>query len=394
MRTHSKPRRPHSTGNSARQRRTVDLLAVLAAATGLLVGCTFPSETTRHLGELSEEVPDNEPGCAAAIHDDDSVAWTAARGIADLEKKRRITDDTLFGIGDTGQQFVATALLLLERDGGIDLDEPIGTHMPELPDWANSVTAKHLLQRTSGIPPYAGFIDENSFYRVTGHDINNAMIGMDGLTLDPGVGFTGQLSDDVLQGFLVEAVDGRPLPQFLTEEGFSVADLDVVVDADPEVPGIATPYAASSGGELPLPDRGSVGDVGIYSTASTLAKWGSQYWEPTVGGDELLRHRTAHMVAETVGGGVSERPPRRGDENGRYGAGVFGQGEGDPGDPNFGIFAPGRDVGFVSDLYVAPDERVAAAVLCNHLAHDPSGMPTDWSAGTSPISDWRGAPRL
>jgi CubicO group peptidase (beta-lactamase class C family) len=359
----------------------------LATATALLFGCaggstaetrspdSLPSSGRgQPLDEVLNDIPDDEPGCAAAVYDDDVVAWTGVRGFADREDERRIADDTNFAIGMTGQQFVATAVLLLERNGDIGLDDSVGQYLPTLPAWADDVTVKHLLQRTSGIPDFGILVDETSFHRVTGEDLLRAISAVEDLRFEPGTQFSGQPSDDVLQGFLVEAVADRPLQDFLAEEVFTVAGVEVMLEATPDGRDVATSYVSSLGAPVPEPDRDAVGDVGIYTTASDLAKWGSQYWEPSVGGEDLLHHRTAHMVVGTAGDVSEERPPEKGEEDGRYAAGVFAYAAGAADDPELVIHSAGQDLGYVSDLYIAPVERVAAAVLCNHKGHDAPGL--------------------
>ncbi len=104
----------------------------------------------------------------------------------------------------------------------------------------------------------------------------------------------------------------------------------------------------------------SMGDLGVRTTASELAKWGAQYWEPTVGGEELLQARTADAVL--VG------PEENGDVW-DWGAGLL-VGSDDEGRPVLGDLS--RTQGFSSGLVVFPGERLAAAVLCNHPDHAPA----------------------
>ncbi len=337
---------------------------VVAASLALLTGCTISSVDTQRLDELFNEIPDGEPGCAAAVYDDDRIAWTGVRGLADKEERLLITNDTTFAIGPTGQGFIATAVLLLAERRELDLDDPIRDHLPTLPAWADTVTAKHLLQRTSGIPDYSEFPDvTTAFYRVIGDDILDVIRRLERPRWEPGTRFSGQWSDDVLQSFLVEAVADRPLPEFLAEEVFSVAGIDVRMEASVDGPDVAASYQSAGSGPVPEPDRAAVGDVGIHTTASDLAKWGAEYWEPSVGGEELLQERTAHMVVAQGGEVTGEGPPKPG-EGGRWAAGVFAFAGG-------GFVGIGDDLGFTSALVVESEERVAAAVLCNHLGHEP-----------------------
>ncbi len=265
----------------------------------------------------------------------------------------------------------ATAVLLLVQSGKLALDDPIRRYLPTLPEWADAVAVEHLLQHTSGIPDYYRRRLVSGLYvnPLTGTDILRGFDQVTRLDFEPGTRFAESWSDNVLQALLVEAVDGRPLSEFLEDEAFSVAGIRAVMDRTPDIAGVAQSYVSSRSGATPNSLWEFVGDVGVYTTASDLAKWGAQYWEPTVGGEELQRQRIELMVLAEAGAPVKDEGPPQPDEA-RHGAGVLAVRDGD--DPDYLIrAAPGDDLGFVSDLVVLPHERLAAAVLCNHLGHDP-----------------------
>ncbi len=342
-------------------------LAALALTAGmaLLTGCTSSSvDTSRLDGLLSERVADDQPGCAAAVYFDDRVVWSGVRGLADVQDQLLITDDTVFKIGENTMQFTATAILLLAERGELDLDDPVRSFLPDLPEWGDEVTIDQLLHHTSGIPHYGDFVGELDRKlprsEVGPEEIIAAIVDR-GLVREAGARFSPSGGNYLLLAQVVEAVDGRTLADFLDDEVFAPAGVEAVLTYGDDVPNLAKSYlfAASDNAEPAESGWRSLGDVGIYTTASDLAKWGGQYWDPTVGGEEML---AARMRAVTV-----QLDDAAEDLTLEYGAGIYILHEGDK--PT--MIGHGSAVyGFTTDLVVMPDEELAAAVLCNHREHN------------------------
>ena len=100
---------------------------------------------------IKKDVRNDGPGCAVAVILDGKVIFKKGYGLADLEKKIPITSATAFNIGSMTKQFTAACVLLLAQDGKLSLDDEIRQYIPELPDFGQSVTIRHLIHHTSGI---------------------------------------------------------------------------------------------------------------------------------------------------------------------------------------------------------------------------------------------------
>ncbi|MGB0954333.1 MAG: serine hydrolase domain-containing protein, partial [Planctomycetota bacterium] len=83
---------------------------------------------------------------------DGKVVAAFGVGHADLEGKVAIDSNTLFEIASITKQFTAAAVMHLVQDGKVELDEPISTYLPGIPEDCQEITVRHLLQHTSGIP--------------------------------------------------------------------------------------------------------------------------------------------------------------------------------------------------------------------------------------------------
>src|SRR5918996_388184 len=75
-------------------------------------------------------------------------------GLADVENDVRATPQTVYRIGSITKQFTAAAVLQLEEQGKLWVDDTIGGRLTSLPPTWRKATIRQLLNHTSGIPSY------------------------------------------------------------------------------------------------------------------------------------------------------------------------------------------------------------------------------------------------
>src|ERR1044072_7312244 len=80
------------------------------------------------------------PGCAAAVSLNGETVFQKAFGLADLEHNISNTPQTIFKSGSVAKQFTAAALVLLQQDGKLSIDDPLRKYIPELPDYGSPLT--------------------------------------------------------------------------------------------------------------------------------------------------------------------------------------------------------------------------------------------------------------
>jgi CubicO group peptidase (beta-lactamase class C family) len=88
------------------------------------------------------------PGVSAAVYHGGEVVWADAIGIAE-DGGPDATPDTQYRIGSITKTFTAAAVMLLREEGRLELDDPLGRHLPgarfgELP-------LRRLLAHSSGL---------------------------------------------------------------------------------------------------------------------------------------------------------------------------------------------------------------------------------------------------
>ena len=76
----------------------------------------------------------NNPGAQFAISRNGKVIFSKAWGMADLEHNIPLTTEFKSEVGSVSKQFTAAAILLLEQQGKLSLDDDVKKYVPELPD--------------------------------------------------------------------------------------------------------------------------------------------------------------------------------------------------------------------------------------------------------------------
>lgn len=95
------------------------------------------------------------PGATAAVVHNGELLAVGAAGVRDRHDGAAVTPETVFPLGSITKAYTATLVLQLVDEGRVELDSPIGEHLPELTFAeeapAGAVTIRRLLTHTSGI---------------------------------------------------------------------------------------------------------------------------------------------------------------------------------------------------------------------------------------------------
>jgi CubicO group peptidase (beta-lactamase class C family) len=168
----------------------------------LLEKCDVLSFSRHALSQMAKKY--QVPGAQLAIrHEGETVAIE----VGELEHRtgRRVTRDAAFPIGSISKSFTATLAMTLVADGDIELDAPVGDHLPELDGLGAELTLRHLLSHTGGLicGPYSEDVATTSLRRYVVEHCHRQ-----NLVLPPGTGFSYSNMGYVLVGRLIEAITG------------------------------------------------------------------------------------------------------------------------------------------------------------------------------------------
>lgn len=144
------------------------------------------------------------PGAQLAIHHDGA---TVAVEVGELRHATGypVDRDAAFPIGSVGKTFTATLAMILVADGDLELDAPLGEHVPELGGLGDELTLRQLLSHTGGFadgPSSEGALTASLRRYVSDH------CGPQNLVLPPGTGFSYSNMGYVLVGHVIERITG------------------------------------------------------------------------------------------------------------------------------------------------------------------------------------------
>ena len=292
------------------------------------------------------------PSVSVAVVQDGKLAYAKAFGNASLAPRRAATVHTRYAVGSISKQFTAAALLLLQEEGKLSLDDKVSKYFPDLTR-ADQITLRQLLSHTSGYEDYApqDYIIPAWTKATTPQQILDGWAKKP-LNFDPGTRWQYSNTNYVLAAAIFEKVSGQPLGRFLKEKIFGPLDMQSAVEWPPAAEADAQPYTRYAMG----PPRPAVREAsGWYSGAGQLAMTPSDLarWDIAFLQKKILSARSYEEFAREVklnGGGPT-----------RYGLGLMLRSSG-----GVDLITHGGEVsGFLASNTVIPSRNGAVIVLSN-----------------------------
>lgn len=359
------------------------LCCVLIAATSSTLATTaqtvdtLDSATRARIDRIAATVLElsGVPSASVAVVKGGKLVFTHAYGKACLDPPQPATPEMRYSIGSISKQFTAAAILLLQEQGKLSLDDAVGKYIPGLTR-GDEVTVRQILSHTSGYQDYwpEDYVMTPMLKPATAQQILDTWAKKP-LDFDPGTKWQYSNTNYVIAGVIVEKVSGQKLMDFLGEHIFHPLGMKSVWNSDEEklTHADATAYYRHALGPLrvaPKEGRGWLFAAGeLAMTAHDLALWD----ESLIAGSVLSSQSYKTMFTEVKlkdGKGTG------------YGLGV----EVSESDGHRTISHDGEVSGFVSDNTVRLDDGVAVVVLTNQDASNAAStigrMVVDATLGT------------
>jgi CubicO group peptidase (beta-lactamase class C family) len=235
----------------------------------------------------------SSPGCALSVMRRGSTVVQGDYGMANMEYGVPITSHSVFHVASVSKQFTAFAVGLLVADGRLSWEDDIRRYVPEVPDFGDTMTLRHLVHHTSGLR------DQWHLLSLAGWRFDGDLVTLDDVlhltslqtrrNFQPGERFLYSNTGFTLLAVVVERVTGERFGDFTRRRMFEplgMADTHFHDDHTVIVPNRAYAYAPTEDGGFRMenPNYEAVGPAGLFTTVEDLARWDRNLTEGIVGG--------------------------------------------------------------------------------------------------------------
>jgi CubicO group peptidase (beta-lactamase class C family) len=236
------------------------------------------------------------PGTQLLVFRRGNVVHSSVQGLADIERKTPMKDDTIFRIYSMTKPITSVAFMMLVEQGLVALDEPVHKYIPE---WKNlgvfqagtfpafmtrpptrPMQIVDLLRHTSGLTygfqqrsnVDAAYRDKQIGAVEKAGTLDSMIADLAAIPLEfsPGEAWNYSVSTDVI-GYLVGKISGMPFEQFLKERIFNplgMTDTDFHVPAD-KAHRFAACYNATAGGMMSFHSPNAKGSLTLQDDPTT-----------------------------------------------------------------------------------------------------------------------------
>jgi CubicO group peptidase (beta-lactamase class C family) len=203
-----------------------------------------------------------------------------------------------FDAGSIMKTVTAAAILELQRDRKLDVQDAISKYLPQLPPDRGAITIHQLLLHTSGLP-----LDVQN-----GDPLNTPLVSK------PGEKYSYSNAGYGLLALIVEKAAGRPFIEYARERLIAPAGMTETYFWSEPLPPMATPFTGNSDEELtpaeplvrndptsPMWGKYVFGAAGLITTARDLHRW----WQFI---DRRPEHFVEHIDGQSYGWNVRRQP--------------------------------------------------------------------------------------
>ena len=313
----------------------------------------------------------DSPGCALGVYQDGKILYARGYGMASLELGVALSPRSVLDVGSISKQFTAMSMLMLQKEGKLNLDDPIRKYIPEMPAYGDKITLRRALSQTSGLRDLYGMWGQTG--RAFAGDTIDALRIITRSAepnYEPGARYLYTNSGWILAAQIVYRLTGKTLAQFAEERIFAplgMRDTRYLSDASMIIPGLATAYSPRQGGGFRVArsayDGAIMGAGAVHTTVEDFGRWLNNYDVGEIGGRDIVDIMTTATK-------LNDGKPAASGANLAYAVGLtVGTLRGLRVVSHGGSWA-----GYRGHFYRFPDQRFAVATFCNLSTSGPDSL--------------------
>ncbi len=342
--------------------RCLSVLSVLLVLTSSAQ--VLPDSVIRKIDRLfSNPRGNNNPGFTVGVVRNDSLIFSRGYGMANMEYGIPNSPETIYHMASVSKQFTAYAILLLERQGRLKLEDDVRKYLRWFPDLKEKITIRQLLNHTSGIR------DQWDLNVISGRRMDDVITQDYLLTLlsrqqdlnfKPGDEYSYSNSNFTMAAEIVRSITGQSFRQFADSAIFKplgMRSTHVHDDHTEVVPNRAYSYRPLDSVRYAnaVLNYANAGATSLFTNIPDMAKWVINFYNTRVGDASTLEKLTTRgilnngvRITYALGIGVDEYNGKR-----RFSHG-------------------GADAGYRTFVSVFPDEKMGFIVFSNLASANPA----------------------
>lgn len=248
------------------------------------------------IDSLLSNYNENEPGVAIGLVKNNQLIYEKYFGMANLDYEIPIHKATSFHVASVSKQFTAFAILLLEDEGKLSLEDDIRVYLPEMHEFEPKITIKHLLNHTSGLKDKYNLLRLSGWTLddvITNEQVMEIIFNQETLNFKPNEDHMYSNANYALLAEIVARVSKMSFAKFTYKRIFEPLEMydSIFVDQEGQVVKnkslsyfkIDSVYVEN------LFNNFSVGATNLNTTIKDLSKWANNYDTKRIGNDRIFK---------------------------------------------------------------------------------------------------------
>ena len=256
-------------------------------------------------------------GAVTLVADGEKILHLSATGLADLGSNRPMATDSIFWIASMTKPITATAVMMMQDEGKLSVQDPVSKYLPEFTGDKAGITIAQCLTHTSGLSEVSG---EESKDVVTLKDLIPLFTAKP-LVFAPGSKWQYSQTGINTAARVVEVVSDKAFPEFLEERLLGPLEMKDTsfYPSEAQIARIASAYKRGDDGNLEKSEITFLGgksiadkkrypraNGGLFSTAEDYVKFAQMILNGgELGGKRYLKTETVKQMTSIQTGDLA-----------------------------------------------------------------------------------------